>query len=124
MQKEDLRLVEYINSKKEYSKGLFHLWKKNILKDGSEHFTGLIEDLTTGIMVEDDYSTIRFLDTKEILSSPSDNIVSKSEKSILDTLDKFPLDLDNDMEPYPLDEYGNFINGKGEIIGNIKDYEI
>lgn len=123
MEKEDLRLVEYINSNHEYKKGLFHLWKKNILENGSEHYTGLIEDLSTGTMVEDDYNTIRFLNPEEVSDLLPQN-ESKSEKPFLDTLDKFPIDLDNDAEPYPQDEEGNFIDENGKIIGNIEDYKI
>lgn len=67
MKKEDLRVVEYINSKHEFKKGLFHLWKKYVNDDGSEHYTGLIEDIDTGAIFEEDYNVIRFLTSKEVL---------------------------------------------------------
>lgn len=123
MKSKDLRLVEYITTNYEYRKGLFHLWKKNILENGSEHYTGLIEDLSTGTMVEDDYNTIRFLNSKEVSDLLPQNEY-KSEKPFLDTLDKFPIDLDSDTEPYPQDEEGNFIDENGKIIGNIEDNKI
>lgn len=71
MKKEDFRIVEYINyitnENREYKKGLFHVWKKNVDNDGSEHYIGLIEDLDTGRIVEADYNGIRFLTSKEVL---------------------------------------------------------
>ena len=111
MKKENLRLVEYITSNHEYRKGLFHLWKKNILENGSEHYTGLIEGLSTGTMIEDDYSTIRFLNPKEMLDFLPENPLNiTNEKE----------NIDEDMLPIT-DKDGNYLDLDGNIIGNVND---
>ncbi len=78
MNREDLRLVEFTivektkakkgkkTQKKEIKKyGYFHLWGTNVNGKGNEKFFGLIEEATTGSLLEVAYKDIRFLSEAE-----------------------------------------------------------
>lgn len=94
MYKEELRVVEYIitkkvekkKSKKKESKkfkklGLFHLWGREEDKKGKEIFFALVEDLEKGEVLEVQSKNIRFLSDEEI------NSLTDEEGSVLNSLE-------------------------------------
>lgn len=94
MYKEELRVVEYIitkkvekkKSKKKESKkfkklGLFHLWGREEDKKGKEIFFALVEDLEKGEVLEVQSKNIRFLSDEEI------NSLTDEEGSVLNALE-------------------------------------
>ena len=84
MQKEDLRLVEYnlTNNVKgfkitpnhpENKKGIFHLWRVERKAYANEYFIGLIEDYSTGELMQLSCQNIKFLtinESEDFLKAP------------------------------------------------------
>lgn len=90
MNREELRVVEFIviekskpkkgkkTQKKEVKKiGLFHLW--SAAGKGKEKFTGLIEDATDGKLLEVSFKDIRFLSDDEI-DELTDAVITEAEE--------------------------------------------
>lgn len=91
MNREDLRVVEFTviekskpkkgkkTVKKEKKKiGLFHLWGTNVNGKGNEKFFGLIEEVSTGFLLEISYKDIRFLNEEE-LEEMADNALAEAD---------------------------------------------
>ncbi|MFP9100293.1 hypothetical protein ACLI09_14680 [Flavobacterium sp. RHBU_24] len=91
MNREDLRVVEFTviekskpkkgkkTVKKEKKKiGLFHLWGTNVNGKGNEKFFGLIEEVSTGYLLEISYKDIRFLNEEE-LEELADNALAEAD---------------------------------------------
>lgn len=77
MNREEMRVVEFVVTEKSKSKkgkkaskkevkkiGLFHVWAAS--GKGSKKFTGLVEDAETGLLIEIGYKNIRFLKDEEL----------------------------------------------------------
>jgi len=77
MNREEMRVVEFVVTEKSKSKkgkkaskkevkkiGLFHVWAAS--GKGSKKFTGLVEDAETGLLIEIGYRNIRFLNDEEL----------------------------------------------------------
>jgi|GEM_PF-3554001 len=96
MNREDLRVVEFTviekskpkkgkkTVKKEKKKiGLFHLWGTNVNGKGNEKFFGLIEEVSTGFLLEISYKDIRFLNEEE-LEELADNALAEADALLND----------------------------------------